>query len=202
MTIVLPTQGSANWDVPLNTALSVLGQREPGAEDLGFKTWNFPLVQTLAYSSTQPVSGTVITMRMPRFLQPETLTGVSLYRAVAASGLTAAYVGLYSLAGTKLRESVNDSANWAATGLRQLAFTSTYLTSANEDLVAAALFVGTTPPGIAAAQIANTTSNLNGALTAANFWWATGPTAQTTLPASITMASRTGGLIAHWAGLH
>lgn len=202
MAITLPIAGSSAWNVPLDLALSTLAHRGFDSTDLGFQTWNFEPWHAITYTSTQPVSGTVVMMKMPRIAQARTITGVTLYRAVVASGLTAAYVGLYDSAGTKLRESANDSANWAALGMRSLAFTSTYPATVGQDLYAAMLFVGTTPPGIAAAQIVNHTSNLNGSLTAATALWANGATGQTTLPASITMASRTLGLTGHWAGLH
>lgn len=202
MAITLPVVGSPNWDVPLDLALSTMAHTSFNPPDLGFQSWNFLPWHAITYTSTQPVSGTVVMMKMPRIAQARTITGVTLYRAVVASGLTGAYVGLYTSAGTQVAVSANDSANWAALGMRSLNFTTPYAAAAGVDLYAAMLFVGTTPPGIAAAQIVNHTSNLNGTLTAATALWANGATGQTTLPASITMASRTLGLTGHWAGLH
>jgi hypothetical protein len=202
MAITLPVHGSASWDVPLNAALSKLAQTHVMPDDMGFKTWNFLPANAIAYTSTQPTAGTVVMMRMPRITQAETITGTALYRAVVASGLTGAYTGLYNSSGTQLAVSANDSANWAALGIRQTPFTAPYAASAGVDLFVAMLFVGTTPPGVAAAQIVNNQSNLNGLNGVSTAHWANGPTAQTVLPASITMGSRTAGLTGHWCGLY
>lgn len=202
MAITLPTVGSPAWNVPLDLALSTMAHTAFNPTDLGFQTWNFPHWEAITYTSTQPVAGTVVMMRMPRIAQARTITGVTLYRAVIASGLTAAYVGLYNAAGVRVAVSANDSANWGALGMRQTPFTAPYAAAVGDDLYAAMLFTGTTPPGIAAAQIVNHTSNLNGLLTAATALWANGATGQATLPANITMASRTLGSTGHWAGLY
>ena len=202
MAIDTPDIGQSAWGPPLNLALSTLGQTTFNPPDLGYKTWNFPSWHAIAYTSTQPVSGTVVMMKMPQIVQPETITGVTLYRAVVAVGLTDAYVGLYNSAGTRVAVSANVSGTWGALGMQQTAFTGAYAASAGDVLFAAMLFVGATPPGIAAAQIANHQSNMNGQTTAATALWATGPAAQTTLPASVTMASRTPITTGHWAGLH
>jgi hypothetical protein len=202
MSIVLPVTGSANWDVPLNTALSKLAQSTVMPDDMGFKTWNFPPQHAIAYTSTQPTAGSVVMMRLPRITQAETITGVTLYRAVIASGLTGAYVALYNSSGTQLAVSANVSGTFGALGMQSTNFTAPYNASAGVDLFAAMLFVGTTPPGIAAAQIVNNQSNLNGLNGVSTAHWAIGATGQTTMPASVTMGSRTTTLIGHWVGLH
>lgn len=201
MALTLPTISQDPWGATLNAALSEMAHRGFDATDLGYQVWNMPPWDAVDFSSANPVSGTVVMMRMPRIVHPRTLTGVTLYRAVAAAGLTDAYVGLYDSTGTQLAVSANVPGNWGALGMQQTAFTSPYAAATGASVFAAMLFVGATPPKLAAAQ-GITSSNVNGQTTAATGLWATGPAAQTTLPASITMASRTLISTAFWAGLH
>lgn len=202
MSIVTPVIGSSGWGPPLNLALNTLAETSFNPGDLGYQTWNFPSWHAIAFTGTAPASGTVVMMRMPTLSRALTVNGVYLYRAAAASGLTAAYAGLYDAGGNRVAVSANVSGNWGAVGTQQTAFTAPYAAALGAQLYAAMLFVGTTPPQIAAAQNANHTSLLNGATTAATALWATGPTGQTTLPATVTMSSRTPHLVSHWAGLY
>lgn len=201
MALTVPTIGQDPWGATLNAALSEMAHRSFDPTDLGYQIWNMPPWNAVDFSSADPVSGTVVMMRMPLVTQPRTLTGVTLYRAVAAAGLTDAYVGLYNSAGTRVAVSANVSGNWGALGMQQTAFTAPYAAVTGESLFAAMLFVGATPPKLAAAE-GITSSNVNGQTTAATALWATGPAAQTTLPASITMGTRSPIATAHWAGLH
>lgn len=202
MSITVPVIGSSGWGTPLNAALSTLGETSFNPGDLGFQTWNFPPWHAIAFTGTAPVSGTVVMMRLPTLSRALTINGTYLYRAAAAAGLTAAYTGLYTSAGTQVAVSANTTGAWGAVGMQQTAFTAPYAATAGQQLYVAMLFAGTTPPQIAAAQNANHQSLINGTNGVATAMWATGPTAQTTLPASITMASRTAHVTAHWAGIY
>lgn len=202
MSVTLPVVGSSGWGPPLNSVLSTFAETALNPGDLGYLTWNFPSWHAIAFTGTAPASGTVVMMRLPQLTRAVTVNGTYLYRASAASGLTGAYTGLYTSAGTQVAVSANTSGAWGAIGVQQTAFTAPYAAAAGAQLYVAMLFVGTTPPQIAAAQNANHQSLINGATTAATAVWATGPTGQTTLPASITMASRTPHTTSHWAGLY
>lgn len=202
MSVTLPVVGQTGWGAPLNTVLSTFAETSFNPGDLGFQTWNFPPWHAIAFTGTAPVSGTVVMMRMPALTRALTVNGTYLYRAAAASGLTAAYTGLYLSTGAQVAVSANTSGAWGATGMQQTAFTAPYAAAAGAQLYVAMLFVGTTPPQIAGAQNANHQSLINGTNGVSTALWANGPTAQATLPASVTMASRTAGLTAHWAGLY
>lgn len=192
--------GSLNWGTPLNTAIQnhdrAFNQTTPLDHEL--LSWNIPL-GTLSGSSG-PTSGTVVTVKV--FLrQPATVTNVCIAIGAAGVTLTAGqnFAGLYDSSGILLGTTADQSAVWNSAGFKQMALTAPVVAAAG------AYYVGivsnaATPPTLARGGII-TSSVANANLTASDAAWATGPAGQTTLPASITLASRTLSSLPTWAGL-
>jgi hypothetical protein len=200
--------GSLAWGTPVNAAftsqdariteLEQAGGSSPAA--LGFLATNYdPAVAT---SSTVLVSGTVYMQRLD--LPAAATVSLGIFNAfLAGSGLTAAqnWVGLYTSTGTRVALSADQTTAFASVGHKEVAFTAPYAAAAGTYYLAV-LSNGTTPPSLlrgASSGAVSTTINRN--LTVSDARWTTGPTAQTTLPASITMASRTLSGIAHWSAV-
>lgn len=202
MPITVPTVGQTTWGAPLNAAVASLGQSGFDPVDLGYKVWNFPNYQTSLVTGTALTSGTVVMMRMPRLVQAESLTKVAVHCGIVASGLTAGqcFGSIYNLAGTRLAVSADLSGSFTSIGVHEVLMTSTVNAAAGDDLVAALLFNGTTPPGISCCSSTSTTA-ANGLLSNATALFANGPTAQTSMPASITMSGRTPSAFARWAAM-
>lgn len=192
--------GSLNWGTPLNTAIQnhdrAFNQTTPLDHEL--LSWNIPL-GTLSGSSG-PTSGTVVTVKV--FLrQPATVTNVCIAIGAAGVTLTAGqnFAGLYDSSGILLGTTADQSAVWNSAGFKQMALTAPVVAAAG------AYYVGivsnaATPPTLARGGII-TSSVANANLTASDAAWATGPAGQTTLPASITLASRTLSSLPTWVGV-
>ncbi len=132
-----------------------------------------------------------------------TLTAGAVSVVTAGSGLTAGqnWVGLYTAAGTRVALSADQTANFGAVGEPTSTFTAPYAAAAGTYYLAI-LANGTTPPSLIRGVSSGTSAvRINRGLTPATARWTTGPTAQTTLPASITMASRSLGAAAIWGAL-
>lgn len=200
--------GSLGWGAPANAAwtdqdariseLEVAGTPTPAF--LGFKAMPFP--PEMAGSGTSLVSGTVYMQRFD-LAQAETLTGLTFAVSTAGAGLTAGQnlVGVYDAAGTRLAVSADQSAAWASNDEKNPDFTAPVAVSAGT-YYSAVLSVGATPISMfrnVATQVA--AQVVSHGLTAANGRWTTGPTAQTSLPASVTMASRTLSGTSFWVGV-
>jgi len=133
--------------------------------------------------------------------EPSTLSNVMMSITTAGSGLTAAqnFVGIYNAAGTRIAVSADQTAAFGGTGLVTAAMTAPVAVTPGPYYLTF-LCNGTTPPILARGAVAGSgASTVNFGLTAATGRYATGPAAQTSLPASITMASRTLSAICMWA---
>lgn len=200
--------GSLGWGAPVNTALADQDARITDIEQAGGAGSNvngfiaMPYDLVAASAASVLTSGTVTHVRVD-LLTPATVSTITLPVFNAGSGLTAGqnFVGLYDSAGTRVAVSADQSASWATNGEKNIALTAPYAAAAGTYYIAM-LSNGTTPIGILRSVTTGAvTGVLNHGLTAATARWATGPTAQTTLPASITMASRTPLNTSYWAGL-
>lgn len=105
MTIVVPVTGSANWDVPLDLALTDLqGQVTNGynPESYGVKGWSMDPAH-IATGGTATIGGSVYLQRI-NIMNPGTLTKIFWGIAVVGVAPVAAqnWVGLYNSAGTRL----------------------------------------------------------------------------------------------------
>lgn len=164
----------------------------------GMIAWNFN--PNDAGSGNQTVSGTI---NLHKIFIPVTgtMTNSIVTVTTAGSGLTAGqnFVGLYNSAGTRLALTADQTTNWGTTGAKIAAFTSPPVISTPGFYYVAILSVGTTQPIFAGSAGFSNAYNAN--LTAATFTHADGPTAQTSLPASITMASNTSSTKSIWVAL-
>lgn len=107
-------------------------------------------------------------------------------------------VAIYSSAGTKLT-STNVDSSITSTGIKQTTFTG--ITPAAGFIWVSFLFNASTNPVLARGTSLGIAAQLiNAGLTAANYAYAIGPTAQTSSPSSITPASNTQGT-AYWAAV-
>lgn len=192
--------GSINWGAPLNTAIQnhdrALNVTTPLDHEL--LAWNVPL-GALA-GGTAPTSGTV-TMIKFWLRQSATITNVNY--GVSSQGVTLTagqnFAGLYDSGGNRLGVTTDRAVDWLTAGFKQTALTAPVPVAAGYYYVAL-LSNGTTPPSWARGGI-TTASIANANLTATNGAYTTGPAAQTTLPVSITMASRTLSANPTWAGV-
>lgn len=208
MTYVPIVIGSLAWGTPVNNAFTSQDaritdlERQGGAtvDAMGFAALTFD--PALAQGSIALTSGTVFMMRLD-LTAPATISTITVASSTAGSGLTAGqnFAGLYNLAGTQLAVTADQSVAWTTTGEKNMALTAPYAAAAGTYYVAL-LSNGTTPVAfIRGASGAPLAAVINHGLTAATARWTTGPTAQTTLPASITMASRTLSGNAYFAAL-
>lgn len=208
MTFTPIAVGSLAWGTPVNNALADQDARITNMENLGGETINalgfkaMPFAPELAGSGTVLASGTIYMVRID-ITAAETLATHTINVSTAGSTLTAGQnlVGLYDAAGNRVAISADQTAAWATSGEKNAAYTVPYAAAAGTYYLAI-LSVGTTPVSLFR-NIATATAAaaINHGLTAANARWTTGPTAQTTLPASIVMASRTLSGTGFWMGV-
>ncbi|MGS2588107.1 hypothetical protein [Streptomyces hebeiensis] len=199
MSITQPTIGAPAWGPPLNAAVAQLAYSGFNPNDHGLITWAYDPVQASGVSA--PASGTIRLVKLPQLVQAETITSVALEVGTAATGGVAGqnFVGLYTAAGTRVAQSADCTTALATTGNKVIPLTSPYVASPGRYYVAI-LTNATTPPALAlCASNSVTAPNFGLAVAAARF--ANGPTAQTTLPATITMSGITPSLQCTWVGV-
>lgn len=200
MAITLPTFGQLNWHTPLNLILSKL-QNYPGLspEDYGLVSWAYPVMQTSASAVT--TSGTVRMVRLPALAVTTTFTSACCHIATAPTTPTAGqnFMGLYDSTGARVAVTADCTAAFTTTGDKIVAFTSPYVAAPGTYYLAILANAAVAPALSHASSLATTAANFNTGVTTAQF--TNGPAAQTSLPASITMASRTLTANATWAGV-
>lgn len=183
--------GSLNWGTPLNTALANLDRAQPStAQDQDMIQWTFDPASNMV--ATAITSGTV-NMAKVWIRQPGTINALGVAIGTVGTGLTAGqnFAGLYDQAGTRLGQTADQTAAWGTVGYKQMALTApVVIATPGAYYVAILSNAGTATPAFARGS-ALTASIANANLTATNGRFTTGPAAQTSLPASITMASRT-----------
>lgn len=199
--------GSLAWGTPVNNALASQDARIAAVEAQGGATLDAqgivaaPFDPAAAASGTAFTSGTVYMTRVD-IVNPATLAGLVFTISTAGAGLTAGQnlAGLYDASGNRVALSADQSAAWTAQGIATPMFTAPYAAAPGAYFLAL-LSVGTTPISLLRAASSGAASGvLNFGLGAAGARFATGPTGQTTLPVSVTMASRTGTGTAFWVG--
>ena len=192
--------GSLLWGAPLNAAIVnhdvTFNTAVP--QDHALISWNFQV--GIVVGSTGPTSGTVL-MQKVWLRQPATITNVCIGIGSAGVGLTAGqnFAGFYDSGGNRLGVTADQSANWATAGFKQMALTAPVAAAAGAYYVAVLSNAGTTPTLARGGVITSSFPNAN--LTAVDGAFTTGPAAQTTLPVSITMASRTLTANSTWSGV-
>ena len=199
--------GSLNWGAPVNNAftsqdarISALEAAGATASMLGLKA--MPYDPALAAANTVLTSGTVFMIKV--ILPVAATISTVTFNLFSAGVLTAGqnFVGLYDSAGTRVAVSADQSVDWAgAPGNRDVALVAPFAAAAGNYWVAI-LSNGGTPIGVTrSVSNAIVAGTINHGLTIAAARWTTGPTAQTTLPASITMGTRTLSGTAFWTGV-
>lgn len=185
----LPAHGTLNWDVPLNSILAQ-GFNQWVPSDQGFLAWSIDPSQ--ATTDQAVTAGSVHMMAVP-IRQTASISAINVVIITAGVGLTAGqcFAGVYNSAGTRLGVTADQSGSWNTTGSKMMNLTAP-IASAPAGIYYVAILANfaTTAPGFAR-ENAGAVSGINTNLTAATFRSAVGATAQTTLPASITMGSRT-----------
>jgi hypothetical protein len=187
----LPAHGTLNWDIPLNSILGQLGNHWYPS-DQGFLAWS--LEPSQAANASPVVSGTVYMMAVP-LRQTATISTITMAVATTAgSGLVSNqnFAGVYNSAGTRLGVTADQSVNWTSVGAKIMPLTAPIASAPAGMYYVAFVSNGTTPPNFTR-ESSSQNNGLNANLTAATFRSSLGPTSQTSLPASITMASRTSG---------
>lgn len=192
MSIVLPTTGQLNWDVPLNLALRNLASAGMHPNDHGWLVWTADPAACPA--SDAQVNGTVRMIKLPVMPQAYTITSVKYFIATAATTPTVGqnFAGIYDSAGTRLAVSADISADTSSLGLKTWAMTVPPVIAPGAAVWVGLVFNAATPPtGVAQSAVTGRETLFNADLSVAAARFTSGPTAQTSLPASITMASRT-----------
>lgn len=199
--------GSLSWGGSVNAAFSSQDSRVSNLEaagtsasQAGFKA--MPFAPELAASSSILTAGTV-TMSQVTLPAPATLSTITVGVFVAGSGLTAAqnFAAIYNSAGTRVAVTADQSTAWATVGEKNMALTSSYNAPAGVYYLAV-VSNGTTPPTLfRTISTPNAAAMINHGMTAATARYTTGPTGQTTMPASVTMGSRTLSGTAFWMGV-
>lgn len=202
------TIGSLAWGTPVNDAFLDLDARVKAlqlsqtstANDQNLVAWSFDIATNV--TGSVPTSGTV-NMTKIWVRQPSVINNIALSIITAPVTLTAGqnFAGLYDSTGARVAVTVDQTANWATTSLKDMPLTAPYNAAAGYYYVA---FVsnGATPPAFArGSSIGAGAASVNIGLTATDARYTTGPAGQTTLPVSVTLASRTISTQAWWVAL-
>jgi hypothetical protein len=200
--ITVPTIGQSGWGPVLNTALTDLDTAATSARagsnpaDQLFLAWGYDSEH--ASSTNILTSGTVY---LHKLWLPAGSTVTSLGWTITTAGATLtagqSLMGFYNAAGTRLAVTADQSGNWTSTGFKNPAITAPLAITTSDYYYVAILSVGTTPPTGASSPGLQTTYNAG--VTGADLRHAVGATAQTTLPASITMSGNTSTNVSTWA---
>jgi len=217
MTYTPIDRGSSNWDVPVNAAFTDqdarITQNETDIDaiqnsigfapvDLGFLTWSFDPGNTIVGQSAL-TSGTVHMFRMD-IRKQTTISNIVIGIQTVGSGLTVGQclAGIYDSTGTLLRSTGDQSIAWTSLGVITMPLTAALPLNPGTYHVAL-LSNGGTPPSLARGAGATTVGPiLNAGTTVSTARWGNGPTGQTSLPASVNMATRTYGPTAWWGALN
>lgn len=157
----------------------------PLPADLGWLAWSSDPGD--AGASGAPAAGT-ITLIAIWLRQAATITNVIYQVSTAGSGLTAGQnlIGVYDSGGTQRAITADQTANWGTAQARVVPFTAAYSAAPGKYWLAI-LSNGTTPPTFRCGPTAGTLANAG--LSGASLRYATNLTAQTSLPASLTLAN-------------
>lgn len=198
--------GSLAWGAPVNSALtdqdtriSALQSGVEAPEDQGLLAAPYDIA--LSSAAQLPTSGTIYMVAL-NIRTPATASSLVLPSFTSGTGLVAGqnWAGLYNQAGTRIGLTADQTTAWATTGVKTMAITPVAL-AAGRYYVAFLTNAASTPGFLRSLSVASLPEIPNLGYNATDARWATGPTAQTTLPASITMASRTPLGLTYWAGI-
>lgn len=166
--------------------------------DYGLQNWSYDPSQVI--NNVAPTSGQVVMTKM--YLHAGTVTAVGCNIGAAGVGLTVNqnFMGLYDQSGNLLGTTADQSTNWLSIGYKQMALVAPATIPSAGFYYAA--FLSNTATTVAsltrASNVASSTTFVNLNLSADQARYATGPTGQATLPASITMSARTPVAQTYW----
>jgi hypothetical protein len=213
MTFTPIDRGTEDWDVPLNAALTDQDARitalaaqaanatTESAQARGFINWNYR--PEMVQAGTAPGSGFIL---MQRVYVPAAATVHNVHFAIATAGATLTagqnFVGLYNASGTRLGVSADLSTRWASDlDVQSYALTAAVSVTAGY-YYTALVSNGTTRPSFWRAVSSSNAANLiNTGLTATTQAYGYYPTANTSLPASLTYSTRTPLTAALWTAV-
>jgi len=191
--------GTDPWGTLLNDTLFELHRTvETNPVDHGMIAWT---CDPYANSGSSTITTGTPFMSKIWIREPVTLSSIGISITTAGVALTVGqnFVGIYNAAGTRIAQSADQTAAWAGTGYVQAAMTAPVAVTPGAYFLTL-LSNGTTSPNLARGAVAGSgAGTINFGLTATTGRFATGPAAQTSLPASITMASRTLSAISMWS---
>lgn len=201
--------GSLNWGAPVNAAFTSQDARISNVEAGEFTPDQQALLAWAYDPSVTPAadaltSGEVRMVKLPNFAKSVTISSIALFVATIAVTPTAGqnFLGLYNAAGTRIAVTADMSAATTVAGYSLQALTAPVVVAANTPTYVAYLCNAATPYQLpSAATVSGRGPLFNAGLTAATARYTLGPSAQTSLPASITMASRTLLPRAPWAAV-
>lgn len=190
MAVTLPADGQEPWSVPLNTVLHLLTTPTFMPNDHGYQAWSADPVYSVG--GANPGTGVVRMVKMTQNPFSYTITNVVTFINTAGVALTAGqcFAGVYDSAGTRQAITADQSGVWNTTGLKSMAVTVPYVVPANAEIWLALLYNGTSCSFAGTGATAGQNDLINASLAAADYRYTNGPTAQTTLPASVTMGTR------------
>lgn len=203
------TIGSLAWGTPVNDSLLDLDARLKAlrlsqtatATDQNLVAWAFDPATNLAAGTI--TTGSILMVKIG-VREAINITNVIVSVNAAGVGLTAGqnFVGLYDGTGVRLGQTVDQTANWGSTGVKEVPLTAPVALLAGTYLYVAVLANGGTSPSFArGSQLSSGPSTINVGLTASNARYATSGAGVTSLPANITMAARTQSSMALWAAM-
>lgn len=190
----IPTAGTGSTNFTVGNDPRLLQAYGSGAPAQGFISWNYD--PESASSTNSLTSGTIWMHKI--YIPASTVNSIGLTVSTAGSGLTAGQnlVGLYTLAGSKLGQSVDQTSFWNSTGFKNCALSAPVVISTSGYYYVAVLSVGTTAPISTSSNGLQSTFNAN--TSGATLRHASALTGQTTLPSSITTSSNTSTGTSTW----
>lgn len=114
----------------------------------------------LCQSALAPTSGNAYGIRCS-VAAGATLTNFCTFVTTAGTGITLAKGGVYSLSGTQLAVTANDSANYATSGFKSTPFITPYTVPSATDVYLVFLMIGTTTSTMPRSGGVSTAASLN-----------------------------------------
>lgn len=183
---------------PFNSSVYDVSGPNFRPDDNGMAAWTYDPLYPIANPSTAPISQTVYTVKL-KVNRSVTVSNILCNVGTAGATFTSSSAALYNNSGAKMAETASQNAVWNSTGIKTMAITSQALTPGYY-LVAFRATASTMPRWAGLVNPLNDMGNVG--LGSTDLRFASGPTAQTSMPASITLGSRSNYSSTYiWAGL-
>lgn len=215
MTVVLPTKGEANWDIPLNLALADLQNQVDAVEvdftktpknvmrpvDQGVIAWSYdPAIQD---SSGALANGVLGLTRISITETGRTLNNI--IGEVSAAGVDLVvgqnFAGLYNSAGQRLAITADQTTNWQSTGLKVMPVVAPVVLPPGLYWVAVISNTATTIPSFRRSSASAVAAAINIGQTGGNTRFGSWGVGQTTLPGTINTAIINQSGSARWVAI-